>query len=743
VPAASPDPVRRLSLVLAAATLVTTGASAEGHSGAATGACVQPRASAASSARIRRALRAQRDVWGNALLAAPNGPTYEGARRFLGPLLLARAAGKTPLTPSGVHYVPLAQPLDGARGAGSVALHLADGSRIVSERVGGRSLGVGVGARGREPYGSCLRRLATPRLAEGYLPILQTAYADASGVRYRQESFAARLPRTGSLVSFVELIADARRSTAGTTELRFGALRHAVALGTVRTVRVAWGDRAVAVDEEAYRSARESVRAYWERRLAEGASIVVPERRVMDAQRALLVQNLALTWRYSIGNAYEQFSFPESVDVAQVLAEYGFRDVSAAILRTSLTRRPTPYPNWKMGEKLLGSAVHYRLFRDRAYVRHATPALRRYVAALERQIRSSPRGILARERYSSDIADSVYGLHSQAVAWQGLRAMAGVWAETGDPGLGRVARAASARLGSGLRRAVAASQRRLPDGSLFVPVRLLDGEGPYDALTRSRAGSYWNLVMPYALASGLFRPRGPQANGIFGYMERHGSRLLGLVRAGAYALYRDPAYPTSGTDEVYGINVARFLADNDRPDQLVLSLYGQLAAAMTPETFVAGEAASVAPLAGSAYRSMYLPPNSASNAAFLVKLRLMLVHERRSRAGGPDGLELAYATPRPWLRPGRRIAVRGMPSSFGPVSFSIEATRDAVAVALEVPDRARPRALRLRLRLPRPNRVTGVVLDGRPYRRFDPRTETVDLSGLRGRLQLLVRYAPR
>jgi hypothetical protein len=737
------DPVRPLLLVLLATALLTTGATTEGESGAATGACLQPRVSVGSSARIRRALLAKQDVWGNALLAAPNGPTFESARQFLGPLLLARAAGKKRLTPSGVHYVPLAQPADAARGAGAVALHLADGSRIISERVGGRSLAIGVGVRGREPYGSCLRRLSNPRLAEGYAPILQTSYADASGVRYRQESFAARLSLTRSLASFVELTADARRSTARTTEVRLGALRYAVAAGMVRIFRISRTDRARAIDEEAYRSARESVRTYWERRLAEGASIVVPERRVMDSQRALLIQNLALTWRYSIGNAYEQFSFPESVDVAQVLAEYGFREVSAAILRTSLTRRATPYPNWKRGEKLLGSAVHYRLFRDRAYVRRATPTLRRYVAALAGQLRASPRMMLARERYSSDIPDSVYGLHSQAVAWQGLRAMAGVWAETGDAGPARSARTAAALLGSGLRRAVAASQRRLPDGSLFVPVRLLDGERPYDAVTRSRAGSYWNLVMPYALASGLFRPRGSQANGVFRYMQRHGSRLLGLVRAGAYALYRDPVHPASGTDEVYGINVARFLADNDRPDQLVLSFYGHLAAAMSPGTFVAGEAASVTPLAGSSYRSMYLPPNSASNAAFLVKLRLMLVHERRSRAGDPDGLELAYATPRPWLRPGRRIAVRGVPTSFGPVSYSIECARDAVAVALDVPERVRPRTLRLRVRLPRPNRILGVVLDGRPYSRFDVRTETIDLSGLRGELALLVRYAAR
>ena len=47
----------------------------------------------------------------------------------------------------------------------------------------------------------------------------------------------------------------------------------------------------------------------------------------------------------------------------------------------------------------------------------------------------------------------------------------------------------------------------------------------------------------------------------------------------------------------------------------MLSLYGQLAAAMTPRTFVGGEAASLLTIAGAYYRSMYLPPNSVANAA--------------------------------------------------------------------------------------------------------------------------------
>jgi hypothetical protein len=323
--------------------------------------------------------------------------------------------------------------------------------------------------------------------------------------------------------------------------------------------------------------------------------------------------------------------------------------------------------------------------------------------------------------------------------------MGQVWAEMGKRSLAADCRRLAARLGAGLRRAVRASETRLPDGSLFIPVRLLDDEAPYGSLTTSRDGSYWNLVMPYALASGLFRPRSPQADGVLDYMLGHGSRLLGLVRSGAYPLYRTVRAPASrsrqaasGSNPVYGLNVARFLADNDRPEELVLSFYGHLAAGMAPGTFVSGEGASIAPLFGGHYRSMYLPPNGASNAAFLETLRLMLVHETSDQNGLPRGLELAYATPRGWLRPGQRIEVRTMPTSFGRISFTIDSTDTSAYVSLTVPDRAPLRTLRLRLRLPDGKRISGVQLDGRILSRFDPETGTIQIPPQAGAHELQV-----
>lgn len=697
--------------------------------------------------RVDRALRAKEDVWGNASLARPSGPTYKSVRRYLTPLLLARAPAGKALTDSGFHYVAFAQP-SAAGGSGTAALHVADGSQIVSHRAGGRALTIGVGRNGRERYGSCLARLTLPRLAAGHLPIMETRYVDSEGARYAQESFAARVPGTASLVSFVRLTGDARGARRD-VEIQFTptateaeTVKHELPARTLETMYVSWlhtpsASRLHVLDRARYEAARESVIRYWEGRLSEGAMIDVPEPRVRDAARNLLIQNLGLTWRYSIGNSYQQFSFPEGIDVAQVMSAFGFSEVASSMLLRSLSTPRSPYPNWRIGQKLVGSALHYRLFRDRAFVDGMTSALRDFVESLERQITTGRRGILDRERYSSDVRDLVFGLHSQAVAWQGLRAMGQVWAEAGHLAAAVRCRRLAARLEVGLRNAVGRSQRKLADGSVFVPVRLLDAEPPYDSLTQTRAGSYWNLVMPYALASGLFAPGRPEANGVARYMLRHGSRLLGLVRAGAYSLYGKTAvYPASGVNPVYGLNVARFLADNDRPDQLVLSLYGQLAAGMSPGTFVSGEGASVAPLSGEYFRSMYLPPNGASNASFLETLRLMLVHETRDLNGAPRGLELAFATPRAWLRPGRDIVVREAPTSFGPVSFSIRSVEDNIRASIEVPSRSRPATLRLRLRLPRDKHISRVTLGGRSFDRVDH--ETIELSGLTGRLDLVV-----
>ena len=77
-----------------------------------------------------------------------------------------------------------------------------------------------------------------------------------------------------------------------------------------------------------------------------------------------------------------------------------------------------------------------------------------------------------------------------------------------------------------------------------------------------------------------------------------------------------------------------------------------------------------------------------------------------------------------------------MQTSFGPLSYSLEAGAQAVRVQLDVPSRLSG-ALRLRLRLPAGERVGGVTLAGAPFDRA-VRPETLDLSGLTGHVELVV-----
>jgi len=770
---------RRPCAIVVAFVTLCVAASLSGAAGAgraAGAACVERRATPAYAEHVDRALRARRDLWGERLLAAPDGPTYAAASRYLAPLLYARGRGGRALTRSGVYYIPFAMPKS-LYGEKAFALHVADGSEVVTRRAGGRSLSVLVGRSGTERYGSCLARLEPAKLVDGYLPILRTEYVDGDGVRYRQESFAGRVAAADSLASFVRLQVDARHarsaalvrllpSTGGLvavsnrlvsglkTQLAFSAggrvdgssVAYRIPRGARSEIIAVWVHRPVPADRlradrVTYRTARDDVVRFWRAELDRAATFVVPEERVADAQRNLLIQQLIHTWRYSIGNTYEELSFAEALGAARVMASYGFEDVSQAILRFSLRRLPVRYTNWRGGARLVAGATHYRLYRDRAFVEEERAGLAAVLDRLAAQIlRPGSTGLLDREQYSTDIGRKVLGFHAQAVVWQGLRSMSRVWATTGHRQLGARATELGARLERGLRAAVRASTRRLADGSLFVPAALLDDGRPFDPIVASREGTYWNLVIPYALASGFIQPQRAEARGTLQYLLGHGSRLLGLVRAGATTLYGAAAYPVSGTDQVYGLDVARFLADNDRPDELVLSLYGTLAAGMTPNTYVSGEAATVAPLEGERARAMYLPPNGGAGAAFLENLRLLLVHETRGHQGAPRGLELAFGTPRPWLRDGRSIRVRDAPTSFGRVSYAIERRGRVVRVNVAPPAAPRPSSLRLRLRLPSGEQLAAVTLRGRSVR-FDRKTGTIELPTNLPRIELHARVA--
>ncbi len=226
-------------------------------------------------------------------------------------------------------------------------------------------------------YGSCRARLQSARLADGYLPIVETSYTDAAGVRYRQESFVGRaygVYGARSVISFVRLIVDARSASRGATvrlvpsrrlahtaadrlalggqtrlivsdepDFVDGVVRYRVPAGELQTIYADWLNapsdaRYVHATAAAYDTARSAVAGFWQSRLDTGGTFDVPEPAVQNAERGILTQLIAYGWRYSIGNPYEELSYAESLDAAEVAAEYGYPSVAKSIIELSLQR---------------------------------------------------------------------------------------------------------------------------------------------------------------------------------------------------------------------------------------------------------------------------------------------------------------------------------------------------------------------------------------------------------------------
>src|SRR5438093_7832224 len=123
--------ILRLSV---AAALLAAAAAGAGQSRRGEAACPRPQVDPAYNAAVNAALAARQDVWGNELLRSAEGPTYEGVRRYLRPLMLVgppAGSARNRMTDSGVYYLAFGRPRDGEQHR-AIDLHVADGGQIGS-----------------------------------------------------------------------------------------------------------------------------------------------------------------------------------------------------------------------------------------------------------------------------------------------------------------------------------------------------------------------------------------------------------------------------------------------------------------------------------------------------------------------------------------------------------------------------------------------------------------------------------
>jgi hypothetical protein len=227
------------------------------------------------------------------------------------------------------------------------------------------------------------------------------------------------------------------------------------------------------------------------------------------------------------------------------------------------------------------------------------------------------------------------------------------------------------------------------------------------------------------IGSEIFGQRSEREDSLIGYLQNHGAIAMGMIRSMPHQGQFDGE---PGVNPLYGLRYQLALLRRDERERVLVGFYGQLAQGMTRGTFIGGEGSRF--LHGDANgRSFYLPPNSSSNAAWLVTLRNLLVQDwDLDEEAKPDTLRLLYAAPRRWLEDGKQIHVDTAPTQFGRVSCHAESklTAGYVEVGVTPPPRTAKKML-LRAPVPEGWQIESVEVDGQPAALVEG--NTVDLTG--------------
>jgi hypothetical protein len=745
-------------------------------------------AGASSVPALEEALKSKLDVWGEAAMRQPNGPSYE----FFAPLLPPPR-----YVNADFHYYPI---ILSAPNAAIKARLISNGSGV-NLRGGARSwkdIATPVTFRvGPDEFlfGGIRERLSEPTLVEGWLPIVEIRYSHRSPVQsggvvpldqkkfelppeiYRLEAFAstdpsltsnclvfAKFDLTQGTNGFLAVEVDAQAPVKfekgkvlddqgrihalfdsawqwergrAVARLKPGSIA-TLAIPTVPMAADATSNRLL-TSAATYQKQRETCAQTWRNILAQGMNVETPEPVVNNAWRHLICQNFELIngdrIHYSAGNQYDALYESEGSDAALAMMVWGYNSDMRRLIVPLLdfTRKGLEYH--QAGFKLNNVCRYFWHTRDAAAIKELRPRWEKEAQRLVNN-RTGENGLFPKEQYCGDIHTFVYSLNANSKAWRAIRDLSTVLAEVGERADAKHYADVAAEFKKPIVAAIEKSVSRETTPP-FVPVALFGDEPVHEPILHSRIGSYWNIIIGYTMASGIFPPGSEEESWIAHYQEQHGGLCMGMLRSGGgqfnFWTSDDRVNPLYGTR--YALDTLR----RDDPERALVSLYGMLAQGFTRNTFICAEGCSLTPQDAGG-RIFYCPPNSAANAHFLSMLRYTLVQDwDLDNDGKPETLRLCFATPKRWLEDGKQIKIERAPTAFGPVAVRLQSklSQGEVVAEVELPARNQPKQTLLRVRVPDGWKVTSAQT-GASQLLVDERG-TVDLSGLRGKVT--VRFA--
>ncbi len=175
------------------------------------------------------------------------------------------------------------------------------------------------------------------------------------------------------------------------------------------------------------------------------------------------------------------------------------------------------------------------------------------------------------------------------------------------------------------------------------------------------------------------------------------------------------------------------LLQHDFAREYLLLLYSLMAHQYTRGSWTAPETRSLDP------KLFAAPYCSPAQMTVPLLTRWMLVFEEPDA----DVLWLAKATPRKWLEDGKTIAVSNAPTRWGKVSYTFHSELHArkIIAKISLPTMPKSALVKLRLRVPEGQKIRSVTAGDKPWEQFNinEETVTVPLTGKR-QVELTIGY---
>ena len=511
---------------------------------------------------------------------------------------------------------------------------------------------------------------------------------------------------------------------------------------------------------------------YWRKRINQGCTITTPEP-MLNAFYASNASHQLINTENEVGTderamakvgtfAYGVYT-NESVMMTTELDRRGYSDVAQKAYEAWLHYQgtaalPGDYTtadgefygakgyeqggyNQHHGWAMWGMAEHYWFTRDKAWLNKAAPNLIKACDWITTQrsrtktsqwcgIRAIEYGLLPPGSLE-DIGDWRCWLSNNAFSYWGMENVARALADIGHPQAKRLL-AEAAAYKHDIRKAFFEAMLRSPVVSLrdgtFIPSM------PSEVHRRGRSLGWITETLEgsiHMIRCGLIAPDEKAAEWIMKDYEdnRYLSQQFGYQIADFDKLWfsqggfsQQPSLLCSPTPYLL----------RDQPKHYLRSYFNAFAAGYFPERAMLTE--HPLPNLGDFRGDHFKSSDEAMNTSWI---RWMFVWDEDNK-----DLYLGKMIPRYWLADGKKIGITRAYTHFGPMSMSMQsfASKGRIEMTIEPPIRNKPGTIYARFRHPEGKLMKRVTVNGKAYKKFDPKKEWVILPALTAKTVVVAYY---